>query len=66
MLYLFYAVNLYGLKQLALLLKQLRNENIRLFYKDLTTVDVRDAGVSVIRVMSPELSQIHFAQVRIN
>lgn len=46
-------------EKLAFLLKALKKESIRVFYKDLTTVDVRSVGVSVIRVMSPELSPIH-------
>jgi len=40
-------------------LGELKKENIRLFYKDLTTRDVRDTGVSVMRVISPDLSLIH-------
>lgn len=41
------------------LLKRLKKENIRLLYKDMTPVDVREAGVSVMRVVSPDLSPIH-------
>ena len=45
--------------KLSFLLKKLQKEKIRLFYKELTTVDVKDVGVSVVRVLSPELSLIH-------
>jgi len=41
------------------LLKSLKRENIRLFYKDLTTTDVRETGLTVVRVVSPDLSLLH-------
>ncbi|MBR1936644.1 MAG: YcaO-like family protein [Bacilli bacterium] len=45
--------------RLKFLLKKLRKENIRLFYKDITTSDVREVGVTVIRVLSPDLALLH-------
>ncbi len=45
--------------KLSFLLKKLNSVNIRLFYKDITTVDVRDVGLTVVRVISPDLSLIH-------
>ncbi len=45
--------------KLEFLLKKLKNENIRLFYKDISTSDVKDVGVTVIRVLSPDLSLLH-------
>ena len=46
-------------KKIEFLLKVLKKENIRLYYKDLTSVDVKSIGVSVVRVVSPDLSIIH-------
>ncbi len=45
--------------KLEFLLKKLKYENIRLFYKDISTSDVKDVGVTVIRVLSPDLSLLH-------
>ena len=45
--------------RLKALLDALWRANIRLFYKDLTTVDVKEAGMHVVRVVSPELSLLH-------
>lgn len=45
--------------KLKYLLKELNKEKIRLFYKDISTIDVEDAGVSVIRVLSPDLALLH-------
>lgn len=41
------------------LLNELEKEKIRIFYRDLTLPDVREAGLTVVRVLSPELSLIH-------
>ncbi|MDR0782808.1 MAG: YcaO-like family protein [Propionibacteriaceae bacterium] len=46
-------------RKLAFLLGELKKADIRLFYKELTTVDVAEVGVSVVRVLSPDLSLIH-------
>ncbi len=45
--------------KLNFLLKKLEKENIRLFYKDITSIDVRDVGVTVVKVLSPDLSLLH-------
>ena len=45
--------------KLDFLLKKLQQKNIRLFYKDISTIDVKDVGVTVIRVLSPDLSLLH-------
>jgi ribosomal protein S12 methylthiotransferase accessory factor len=41
------------------LLGRLKKAGVRLYYRDLTLPDVRSAGLSVVRVISPELSLIH-------
>ncbi len=41
------------------IVKQLAASGIRLYYRDLTTVDVREAGLTVVRVLSPDLSHLH-------
>jgi ribosomal protein S12 methylthiotransferase accessory factor len=41
------------------LLDHLGQEGVELFYRDLTTADVRDAGLGVMRVLSPQLSLLH-------
>jgi len=41
------------------LLEALREERIRVYYRDLTTSDVRQAGLFVVRALSPELAPIH-------
>ena len=38
---------------------KLKKEGIRLFYRDLTLPDVKETGLTVVRVLSPELSLIH-------
>jgi len=45
--------------QLSRALEKLKKANIRLFYRDLTTPDLRQIGVSVVRVLSPDLAPIH-------
>lgn len=37
----------------------LRAEGIRLYYRDLTTIDLLQVGVHAVRVLSPELAPIH-------
>jgi ribosomal protein S12 methylthiotransferase accessory factor len=37
----------------------LRERGVRLYYRDLTTCDVAQAGLHVVRVLSPDMSQIH-------
>jgi ribosomal protein S12 methylthiotransferase accessory factor len=44
---------------LEFLLKSLKRENIRFYYKDITTADVRETGLTVVRVVSPNLSLLH-------
>ncbi|MCX7928086.1 MAG: YcaO-like family protein [Patescibacteria group bacterium] len=44
---------------LGRLLDKLKGVGIRIFYRDITLPDVREAGLNVIRVLSPELSLIH-------
>jgi ribosomal protein S12 methylthiotransferase accessory factor len=41
------------------LLAALREGGIRVYYRDLTTSDVRQAGLFVVRALSPELAPIH-------
>lgn len=41
------------------LLQKLKDVGIRIFYRDLTLPDVREVGLTVVRVLSPELSLIH-------
>jgi ribosomal protein S12 methylthiotransferase accessory factor len=41
------------------LVEQLAAAGIRSYYRDLTTVDVREAGLTVVRVLSPDLSHLH-------
>jgi ribosomal protein S12 methylthiotransferase accessory factor len=41
------------------LLVELHKIGIRIYYRDLTLPDVREAGLTVIRALSPELSLIH-------
>lgn len=45
--------------KLEFLLKKLNQENIRLFYKDITTIDVKQCSCSVVRVLSPDLALLH-------
>ena len=45
--------------QLASLRRALGKAGVRLFYRDLTLPDVADAGLKVVRVLSPELSLLH-------
>lgn len=37
----------------------LKKNNIRLFYKDLTTIDAQQLGVSVVKALSPDMAQIY-------
>jgi ribosomal protein S12 methylthiotransferase accessory factor len=46
-------------KTLESLLKSLKRENIKLYYKDITTADVKETGLTVVRVVSPDLSLLH-------
>lgn len=46
-------------KSLETLVAHLRHEDIELFYRELTTVDVRATGLRVMRVLSPQLSLLH-------
>lgn len=41
------------------LLTQLNRAGIQIFYRDVTTPDVQDAGLVVMRTVSPQLSLIH-------
>lgn len=45
--------------KLKYLLDKLKIANIRLFYKDITPIDVSEVGVSVVRVISPDLALLH-------
>ncbi len=38
----------------------LRAEGVRLFYRDLTSVDLRQLGLWTVRVLSPDLTPLHF------
>jgi len=42
--------------------QHLEKQGVRLFYRDLTTIDALQAGVRVIRVLSPDLLPIHAHQ----
>jgi ribosomal protein S12 methylthiotransferase accessory factor len=44
---------------LHLLCTHLANENIELYYRELTTIDALQAGVHVVRAVSPQLIPIH-------
>lgn len=46
-------------RQLASLVAALDAAGVRLFYRDLTTVDVAQLGITVVRVLSPDLTPIH-------
>lgn len=46
-------------EQLHELVMSLHRNGIRLFYRDLTTLDVAACGVRVVRVLSPDLVPIH-------
>jgi len=46
-------------ESLEFLLRHLKQANIRFYYKNITTRDVSNLGVCVIRVISPELSLLH-------
>ena len=37
----------------------LQSQRVRLYYRDLTPCDVAQAGLRVVRVLSPDLSQVH-------
>jgi ribosomal protein S12 methylthiotransferase accessory factor len=45
--------------KIGFLIKELAREKIRIFYKNLTGNDVEGVGGVVVRVMSPELANIH-------
>lgn len=45
--------------QLAELVTALTDAGVRLFWRDLTTVDVAHVGVRVVRALSPDLTPIH-------
>ena len=45
-------------ESLEIIRKKLKLHNIRLYYRDLTTIDVQQLGLSVVRVASPDLAQI--------
>jgi ribosomal protein S12 methylthiotransferase accessory factor len=44
------------------LIRRLKNNNVRIYYRELTTVDLRQIGAYVFRVLSPDLTPIHFRQ----
>ena len=41
------------------LVRSLGSSGIRMFYRDLTMSDVKETGLTVVRVLSPELSLLH-------
>ncbi len=43
---------------LARLVARLRDEGVRLYYRDLTTIDLRQVGLHAVRVLSPDLTPI--------
>ena len=45
--------------ELEQLVAHLRREGVRLLYRDLTTVDLRQVGLHAVRVLSPDLTPIH-------
>lgn len=45
--------------ELRELVASLRSEPLRLCYRDLSTVDVNQLGITVVRVLSPDLTPIH-------
>ena len=46
-------------QSLEALVRALRHAGIRLLYRELTTIDVLQAGVHVVRALAPELAPIH-------
>lgn len=50
-------------KALDMAKKSLDKNNLRVFYRDITTVDAMQSGVSVIKAVSPDMAQI-FAHQR--
>jgi ribosomal protein S12 methylthiotransferase accessory factor len=46
-------------EQLESLVRALDRAGVRLFYRDLTTPDVADLGLTVVRALSPDLSLLH-------
>ncbi len=40
-------------------MQKLKLANIRLFYKDLTLPDVAQVGLTVVRIISPDLAFLH-------
>ncbi len=45
-------------ESLKLIRKKFNQHKIRLYYRDLTTIDAQQLGLSVVRVASPDLAQI--------
>ena len=45
--------------EIAALVDALTAAGVRLYYRDLTTVDVNQLGITVVRVLSPDLTPIH-------
>lgn len=43
---------------LGRLVARLRDEGVRLYYRDLTTIDLRQVGLHAVRVLSPDLTPI--------
>lgn len=41
------------------LVTRLRAAGVRLLYRDLSTIDIRQLGLTAVRVLSPELTPIH-------
>jgi hypothetical protein len=41
------------------LVKNLEKSKIHLYYKEISAFDVKDAWMTVVRVVAPELSMIH-------
>ena len=46
-------------ENIANLLKELSKQNIRIYYRDISLPDVKEAGLTVVRVLSPEMSLLH-------
>jgi ribosomal protein S12 methylthiotransferase accessory factor len=48
--------------QLAEALARLREHGVRVYYRDLTTIELRQLGLTCVRVLSPDLTPIHCDQ----